>query len=347
MFEPKFSFITNNLVAEAEYICFLAKNISLGLYQNNDYFVLPYLAKNNPKTVFSPDFPYSKHFWQSIHKCKNLDYGKNFPQRAIQEIVGYLQEKQSLLLNEQLQIKTTIINWKSNQSDLLKIINESFENSNLRKIRKVEILLTNYGTEGSFNVVYEKNGDAKICCTARIDSGIEHIAKTILRSIYLYQSKKRTEIGEINWYKRQAAVDFYFHNSKLAKIFTKKTPKKSNSYNVSDKIQTQSREYLAKLGFPPKLSLTCKDKTIYFDSKSIHKQFARQEQLILIGLIEKKGEVVTFDEAGDLIWQDKSLDKFSLVALAKVIENIRKKFRKLGINDQIIKTVRGQGYFLK
>jgi len=61
-------------------------------------------------------------------------------------------------------------------------------------------------------------------------------------------------------------------------------------------------------------------------------------------LIRNAGQIVSFDDMADIIWKDNSDQKFSLEAIAKIIQNIRIKIRTLGIIKEIIFTKRGSGY---
>lgn len=57
-------------------------------------------------------------------------------------------------------------------------------------------------------------------------------------------------------------------------------------------------------------------------------------------------KLVSFNEVADAIWNDASDEKFSLYSLSKFAEKIRKKLENLGIQKELIKTVRGKGYIL-
>src|SRR3989338_11137076 len=79
---PPIYFCSRNLTLSANYLCFLAKNIQLGLYQNNGFKVLPYLAKNAYQTVYFPGLPYPNSFWSYLSKSANLDFGHSYHHKA-------------------------------------------------------------------------------------------------------------------------------------------------------------------------------------------------------------------------------------------------------------------------
>ena len=74
--------------------------------------------------------------------------------------------------------------------------------------------------------------------------------------------------------------------------------------------------------------------------------FSPQEGRLLKCLQEKKGKIVSFDQTSQILWGRNSYDKYSPQAMAKVIENIRRKIQDQGINKEVIFTKRGKGYSL-
>jgi DNA-binding response OmpR family regulator len=66
---------------------------------------------------------------------------------------------------------------------------------------------------------------------------------------------------------------------------------------------------------------------------------------ILLYLIKHRGRMVTFYELADVYWGASS-DQSSLYTMAKAIQKIRDAFKTHGIHQEIIKTVRKQGYIL-
>ena len=63
-------------------------------------------------------------------------------------------------------------------------------------------------------------------------------------------------------------------------------------------------------------------------------------------MINCKGKVVNYDQIGDWFWGEDNLDKFSLYSVAKIMEKIRKKIKDQGVYQELIYTIRGQGYVL-
>lgn len=107
-------------------------------------------------------------------------------------------------------------------------------------------------------------------------------------------------------------------------------------YNTPLELIEKSNKYLEKLGFSKK--------TVIDSTNPI---FTEKESLLLEELINNQGKILTFEKCSEILWEDESFEKFSLEAIAKVIENIRKKIRELGINKEVIFTKRGSGCFLR
>lgn len=290
--------IVSNSEKQANYVCFLAKNISRTLYQNGGFLVLPN-SENHKNVVYFPSLSYSINFWNKIKKTKSIDLSDKFPTVCTKEVLRKLKN---------IKYQNTKINFKE-------IINK-YKND-LKNVSKIEILITPYGTTGSY---YVKNRD--IFITQRHTSTDKNFEKTLLLSIIKLKNKDRAEVGTINWIKRNSIVKY------LLNIKKNSNPKK---YIDENKI------YLNKLGFP----------TEKISFSKIIKTLTTQEEKVLKTLRTANTEIVSFDEMADILWGEKVDEKYSLEAISKVIQNLRDKIRLSGIHKNIIHTVRKKGYFLE
>ena len=66
---------------------------------------------------------------------------------------------------------------------------------------------------------------------------------------------------------------------------------------------------------------------------------------MLVTLIEKQGEIVTYDEISEILF--KTEEEYSLYAISKTIQRLRDKLEKNGISGNLIQTLRKKGYLLK
>ncbi len=262
---------------EANYICFIAKDITLGHYQRGGYYVLPEF-NSHKKAVYFPDLNYSAKFWSLISKCKACDLGDKFPKAAVDEVNSKINAKKSKKLT-----------YDGITFDLLN---------------------TEYGTIGA----YDKN-----IMTQRIGNTKEEFEKTFTLMKLLLQNKDRGEIGDVVWHKRNAVIEYLF--GKLKPADSLELAKKSN-------------EYLESLGFGEKIKIPKLN------------NLTGQEEDVLNLLQANQGSIVSFDEVANVLWKDNIDDKFSLEAMAKVVQNVRKKIKATGINKEVIFTKRGSGYLI-
>lgn len=275
-------------MTEAEYICFLAKDITKGYFPLQGFVVLPRLVMDT-KSVHFPDLGYSKAFWSAIKRCKSRDLGDTYPKPVVSEVASKLPH--------------------NNSSHLIK-----------KDGLDIELLETEYGTCGSY-FVRKVEGHNKVFITKRIGDPESEFEKTLFLAKLKIKNKDNAEMDSINWIKRQAILE-YFHGE---------TGSKLSSNDIKE-----GREYLAKLGFPEENYL----------SKIDFKAFTKQEENLLKKLIDLKGEILSFDDTAMVLWAGDSFDKYSPAAMAKVIENIRRKIKDQGINKELIFTKRGKGYCL-
>ena len=76
----------------------------------------------------------------------------------------------------------------------------------------------------------------------------------------------------------------------------------------------------------------------------VGKELSRQEKVVLKLLVERAGDLVTYDEFADQVWGEGEFKTFW--ALNKVVERVRHKLGTLGIDTHRLESVRGQGYIL-
>ena len=180
---------------EADYICFLAKSISLGLYQSGGFYVVPEFISNK-KAVYFPNLNYSPKFWKLIKKCKSKNLGDSYPTEALKEITSKIMPKKSKVLKK----------------DGLEI----------------ELLNTDYGTSGSYFVKKKKIGTYKVYMTQRTDNTKVDFERTLLLAKLKIKNKDLAEIGSVNWHKRNGVAEYFF--GKPSNLVSDDLILKSNKY---------------------------------------------------------------------------------------------------------------------
>jgi biotin operon repressor len=177
----------------------------------------------------------------------------------------------------------------------------------------------------------------KLTQTSRIDFPVGNIIDGILQNLYIIKTWNGGEINDKKFIDRMETIRFLLQNT----IFSKYYPEYKNVFSIKRDITTEtispSQHYLQKLGFPYPVIL---------NFRKLIKTLTIQEEKVLRLLTASKTTIVSFDTIAQEIWGSDHLSRFSLEAIAKLIQNLREKIRQSGINKNIIFTVRKKGYFL-
>lgn len=175
----------------------------------------------------------------------------------------------------------------------------------------------------------------------RSDRGVGDLAAMIVNhTMYVL----RREMG-ITWTKREALMDFVMTRPVMKKLFPDFEPVYSQLLRVPQKVRRESEEYIQSLGLVlPKKEIELRGGKIWVKGKYEPKMFGRKERAILKRLIERKGDVVTYDELADAVWGEGEFKSFW--ALAKLVERLRGSLENSSIDPKRIESVRGQGYLL-
>ena len=213
-------------------------------------------------------------------------------------------------------------------------------------LKKIVIYPTKTGTSCSFSLTANE-GDLIIYL--REDQGIHTITEAIITSLTRNDIYKNLE-G--NWQESEIISDFLVTQTSIAKTLQKYekescyTPTlKGTRHKDSGNLNKLSEEYYKKLNIPSfnnPFSLNGLTPEI---NKEPIQNLTQNEKQIMYLLIKNSNNTVSFDEVSDIIFKDDT--KFSLFALAKVIQRLREKLEKNGISGSFIQTVRSKGYLLK
>ena len=116
--------------------------------------------------------------------------------------------------------------------------------------------------------------------------------------------------------------------------------------HYSPALTEESNQFLQKIGVINHTSthFSLKEGIVYFGSTPLTSLTTR-EHSILTELINRTPKPLSIDEIADLIFPKE--EKFSLTAIGKTIERLRKKLSELGISSSYLATASGVGYYLK
>lgn len=195
---------------------------------------------------------------------------------------------------------------------------------------RIVVKVTRYGTVASSEKLVTRDGSQKTFFL-REDVDISHLAAMIINSI-LYAERKN--LG-VTWSKREALMDFVMTRPVMRKLFPHFHPMMSQLARVSARVRKESERYLRELGMSqPKEE---------FEIEKM--RLSKLEKKVMKILIEHQGELVSYDELADIVWGVGEFKTFW--ALNKLVERMRLKLVKLGIEGKRVESVRGQGYLLR
>lgn len=313
-----------------------AHQISVYFYQINRFLVLP---ERLPSTighhhvVFFPDLEYSQihSFWDIARK---IDTSKPI---AVPEVA--LTQLAQIISNEKPEWKTLAEQWQSIEPKVLTFIYDLIPHAR-KSLQHIKIYPTLYGTVCSFSLISPQEPTLHI--DLRTDATVVNIVEAILSSL-AWQSA-HTELKG-TWSESEMIADWLITQTALRDILseyiqdyqptiaTVRTEQQTKLKQISD-------EYIRKLGFYPKHSLlTLKDATLYHNDKPVFDLTEKEQQVLSI--LVQKGKIST-DELGEIIFANEY--DYSLYAIAKFIERLRRELEHNGLTGSYIQTIRGYGY---
>ena len=185
---------------------------------------------------------------------------------------------------------------------------------------------------------------SKIILYWRIDTDISTVPSVVLID-RLVTNDSSCNYDWITWMRIR---DFIMTQSQLHNIFPNYENNNMAAIDSSKlfpvEIIEESRNYLMSLGFIGKSKFSVRNNELFYNGKLI--DTTRTEIKLIDCLIKSVGSLVSFDNLSKAMWGLSATDKFSLNAITKMIQLIRKKLVANGIKAEVIKTVRGKGYKL-
>lgn len=330
---PEGSELENSL---ANYLSYLGKQVACGFYQNRRFLILSKPLPHFGRSVYIPDLKFSQSFWAEAKKYTENDFVFKFPQTQKSNL--------ELLRSADLTTKPESLEkikkgWQKVEKQFFKTCQDFFPLFDFSKINAIACTVSPFGTQGSFEFQKQKNGKIDLRFTHRQDISPSGIAEKILSELVNLENPMMS-LGE--WEIRESIVDFLLMRTKLGQIFNFDfQPTVRTLPELSENLILESEAFCQKLGFPIKPIFSNG-----LDPLS-EKRFTQTEKRILLHLVSNRNKTVSYDEIGNQFWgEEESLEKFSLASIAKIMEKIRKKIKENGINQELIYTVRNQGYVL-
>lgn len=316
-----------NLEEQVERYQYIANTIRLGFYQSQRFYILPYLSKTFKYRVVH--FPVIKKYNEKFKEYCAYDHHKSLP-NCISEIIRDGLEEIALNFRKDILLFENKLN--KDLKDFEKTINNALDYKN---DITVVVNPTILGTKGSYNPYKSE----VLQIFPRIDLGVDNVYRVIIQGL------AHLLINNIDSQMNQEMVEkvsdkaLGIAKEDDIKPFLKKSKNIIHvlEENTCGNLVKDSINYCCELGFPV-VSL--------IGSTSQFNNLRNEEKIILKLLIENRNQIVTFSEISDALWKENSSEKFSMYAIAKVVERLREKIKEFGISVNVIHTQRGQGYVL-
>lgn len=343
----KVRFIYDNHEALADYLCYLGKQISCGFFQDRRLLVLPEEHNTETRAIVFPRFSYSRQFWKGLsiftQKDRVFHFADNAP-RSFYEAENHIKTTRTHTYIDRVQCIQH--EWKRSEHSLFHQLNQFLPKLSIPKISSLTILVSPFGTWGSFYAEKKANNYYDFEIAIRQDFNASQVAEAILSLLYLIQHPTRG--NSIKWHLREAIVDFLMTKSSFGELFSSEyiLTLSAASPELSQNLVKQSQCYLAELGFPVRSVLSAANGMFFINNTRVLNLFTPTEKRILKNMIRNKNQVVTYDQIAEWFWQEHADERFSLYSIAKIMEKIRRKIKTAGVYPEVIYTVRKEGFVL-
>lgn len=236
-------------------------------------------------------------------------------------------------------LKTFEAQWKKVEGKFWEIIWNTFpEYKGL--IGELEICITSFGSLSSYGHLNDEKNQ-KLRVYLREDFCISQIAEVIITALF------RSALNDkgFTWETQEGITDFLMQNTVLNKLFPNYKPT-LESLVVDLVKKSESVRYLNEIGVPNQFNLEIKSGDLWYANESVEKNFTKAQAAILKLMMNRRGEILSFDDLSDMIWEQKSTDKYSIWAINKHMQRLKDKLGELQIYNISIELVRGRGYIL-
>lgn len=306
-----------------------------GFYERKGFVVFP--SAQGVGSVVVPDVKYGAihDYWKRVGEIP-LQFPMVIPadlRREIEELVLPDTKIDMRIVSKRQQ------EWEKVQADYWQQVNLVMRDE-LVWVDNIEVRLTNWGSVSSYSFLTKKKKQ-KLIVYLRSDVGMEALAEAIATALLWVDHEERG----LTWSKREAIVDFLMTRGELKRKLPKYDPTLSALRGITKKMRDESQEYLRHLGVPKQVrELDIDEGRVCVHGLSTEGEWGKLEKIVLMKLVEKRGEIVSFDEIADLIWGEGEFRTFW--AINKLLQRVRGKLVGLGCEEKMLKVKRGRGYVL-
>ena len=260
--------------------------------------------------------------WKPFSDNTTLNF---WPEKDYSEVIQkYLPNTYEKIVNNRVDKAFDTDMYQRNVMKIFKVMNFTPVRINIHYVK--------WGTLGKFN-----DQTKEIHIFPRVDreegQSLKSVVGYVIRKIYPGKSlQEYVTIGDFFVNKLDILegekIDYYEEK----KILDPKLVKK---------VEDESYSNYLRIGFPPEQKVKLTANSINLNGNNIT-DLTISEKKVLKQMIDKKFEICTYYELGDILWS--SSENYSLEALNKTIERIRHKLKDAGMQKNVILTKRGEGY---
>jgi len=307
----KITFSYNKKI-QSEYLEKVKKVVKEGFYTELNFYILPELPeKFRDRVIFLPRY---KNKTESIDIIKSNE------------------------LKYKIKIEKLINQLDKNKEKIEKFLYSTF--SKINKNFKIQIYPVFFGSVGRYEI-----GKNLIYIFPRFDRTLPQTIKLVVTALVHYSNKKIfTSKNDLNllrnkpWFEKQNLSKKIASSDKFIKLFGK-----CEDINDILKFKTCARYISDHKKYLKDLKIKSKEK---INGNSYFKNLTTKETKLLKALINNKNKIIDYDLISDILWGEKSTEKFSLYAISKTIERIKNKLYQNGQIANLIHCQRGKGYAL-
>lgn len=307
-----------------------AYSVNTGFFQKNRFYLLPTLPEKFRSRVIL--FPEITEYFSDFSQYSQFDNYQieNLPAKVTDSITAYSSKHTKLLTACIDKLKSGI---NEIENKFTKALKEEFPNF---PNYEIEISPKLFGSYGSYSTTASKD---IIKIHPRYDSSVPSVLKTII-AYFAHKTgfDKDQYLNNQTFIDKQVLAQRIAQSSRFAMFnFGKNGTIDMLKTKFVAKYAVESADYYGKLGFPIKPYITT--------TKQIP-NLTDTEEKILTKLMQNRCKIVSFDEISEIMWGDEATEKYSLYAITKIIDRIKKKIYETGIHTALIHTQRSEGYLL-
>lgn len=322
--------INRSKSSEAVAYLFTTRQIYNSFYKFNNFYVLPYKFPKSSVIYYPRYWKKIDNIWKQSNQffdeiLQNKDQG-------VSEISKQI--KYELKIDDEF-VARFKENFKLCWNLLMKIVPEL-----LCEVESIELYPTSVGSICSeYSSFLKGKKIVRIFC--REDCTVKEIYKMILIE-RIYKLKRHLKY---TWSERMVLSEFIVNDTSFNKIL-KEEERTLNEVRKIDKnrLFSDSIGYLKEMGFLTTNEFNLRQGKLYIEDNQV--LLPRSENKLLMAFIENNDEILEYEDLAKYIWGDNWVNKFSLEAITQIVKRTRKDLKNLGVNSNLIQSVRGKGYIL-